>query len=170
MPSLVRIRPVVWEENGDKQTNKQTDRQTDRHTFLFYIYRFLKKLFKRKNILIPWWIPSPKCTKIELNCSGGQEKEKERGQQRAVVSSNSFFLGWAKIPPVLTNLSHAGYFLLLFFSVSNFWGSSKSPAVVIWLPPTNLRRRMFALFYLKAFFREIARRFSPSLSVRWPPP
>ena len=36
MPSLVQIRPVVWEENGDKQT----DRQTDRHTFLFYIYRF----------------------------------------------------------------------------------------------------------------------------------
>ena len=25
IPSLVRIRPVVWEENGDKQTNRQTD-------------------------------------------------------------------------------------------------------------------------------------------------
>ncbi len=25
MPSLVWIHPVVWEENGDKQTNKQTD-------------------------------------------------------------------------------------------------------------------------------------------------
>ncbi len=29
-----RIHPVVWEENGDKQTN----RQTNRHTFLFYMY------------------------------------------------------------------------------------------------------------------------------------
>ncbi len=40
MQSLVRIHPVVWEENGNKQTSKQTDRQTNRHTFLFYMYRY----------------------------------------------------------------------------------------------------------------------------------
>ena len=28
MPSLVRIHPAVWEENGDKQTNRQTGRPT----------------------------------------------------------------------------------------------------------------------------------------------
>ncbi len=38
MPILVQIRPVVWEENGDKQTNKQTDRQT--HLFALYIYKW----------------------------------------------------------------------------------------------------------------------------------
>ncbi len=37
MPSLVRILPVVWEENGDKQTNKQTDRQTDTPFCFIYI-------------------------------------------------------------------------------------------------------------------------------------
>ncbi len=37
MPSLVQIRPVVWEENGDKQTNRQTDRQTDTPFCFLYI-------------------------------------------------------------------------------------------------------------------------------------
>ncbi len=37
MPSLVQIRPIVWEENGDKQTNKQANRQTDTPFCFIYI-------------------------------------------------------------------------------------------------------------------------------------
>ncbi len=128
---------------------------------------FLKKLFKRKNILILGEFRAPSVLKLSSIALGGKKRRRREGNKGQLFQA-TLFLGWAKIPPVLTNSSHAGYFLLLFFSVSNFWGSSKSP-VVIWLPPNNRRRRMFALVYLKAFFREIARRFSPSLSVRWPP-
>ncbi len=51
MPSLVRIRPEVWEKNGDKQTNKQTD------TPFCFIY--INKIF----VLVPPPLFSPTRTK-----------------------------------------------------------------------------------------------------------
>ena len=32
LPILAQIHPVVWEKNGNRQTDRETDRQTERQT------------------------------------------------------------------------------------------------------------------------------------------
>ncbi len=57
MPSLVWILPVVWEENGDKQTNRQTDRQTHLSVLLYI------NIFDKNFVLVPPPLFSPTRTK-----------------------------------------------------------------------------------------------------------